>query len=97
MMRTIQNECLHGGGRRPVSPAEALRGWVRCSFCGRDLKIRANREYEAAIPRHSTTAPAPAAAKRACKVCGRQVRSTAYVGYEEQALCWEHREQYSAE
>jgi hypothetical protein len=52
-MREIRNECHHGGGRMPVSPAEAVRGWIRCSFCGAILKIRANRDNEATIPRHA--------------------------------------------
>ncbi len=30
-----------------------------------------------------------------CAVCGRSVRSKAYVGYEDQALCHEHRESYA--
>jgi hypothetical protein len=50
-MRMIRNEC--GGGRTTVSTGEALRGWIRCSACGKVLKIRANRNLEAAIPLHS--------------------------------------------
>lgn len=52
-MREIKDECTGGGGRTPVSSAEAVRGWIHCSWCGKVLKIRANRENEANIPRHS--------------------------------------------
>lgn len=51
-MRIIEKECLGGGGRMYVSSAEAVQGWVRCSACGKVLKIRANRENAASIPRH---------------------------------------------
>lgn len=51
-MREIKNECL-GSGRVTVSSAEAVRGAVRCSSCGKWVKIRANRQNEATIPRHA--------------------------------------------
>jgi hypothetical protein len=51
--REIKNECLGGGGRTTVSSYEAVRGWIGCSACGKILNIRANRENEAGVPRHS--------------------------------------------
>lgn len=53
MMREIKNECFGGGGRTTVTSAEAVRGWIACSWCGKPLKIRANRENEAGVPRHT--------------------------------------------
>lgn len=55
-MRIYKNEC-QGNGPTTVSSHEAMRGFVSCSSCGKSLKIRANRENEAYIPRHSRLEP----------------------------------------
>ena len=57
-MRPIKNECIGGGGRRPISIEEAVRRWTRCSRCGRVVKIRpavnkTEHYTEATIPRHA--------------------------------------------
>lgn len=63
-MKIIDNECT-GSGRMAVSPAEAVRGSVACSSCGRWFKIKANRNNEATIARHSRTVRIAGAKKTA--------------------------------
>ena len=41
--------------------------------------------------------PSASAVAKRCAVCHCVVRSSAYAGYEDQALCYRHREGYSAE
>jgi DNA-directed RNA polymerase subunit RPC12/RpoP len=66
---------------------EQQDGWFYCPECH-------HRNYKS----DGAGKPLPRihkAYKPRCAVCGRRVRSTAYVGYEDQALCYRHRENYA--
>lgn len=62
-MRLIKNECPGGGGSITLSPRERDQGWTRCSYCGRDLKVRRGAlglvvdRAEHMLPRHSLNKP----------------------------------------
>lgn len=56
MSGKMQNPCMGGGVCVSLSPVEADSGWVRCTQCGRMLRIRPvlrdDKNWQAVLPRH---------------------------------------------
>jgi hypothetical protein len=66
----MAQKCWNGGTRGPLTPDESIRGRVRCSRCGRVLKVRVPQNpstergsYEATLPHHYETEPTRASAR----------------------------------
>jgi hypothetical protein len=59
--KTPRRACMGSSGRVTLSTSEADRCWIRCTHCGRILKVRPSHRdsegqkidhFEAAVPKH---------------------------------------------